>query len=71
MFVVGEFALTVSRIVWWLDERGIDGVIASLVRRVQVLGVGVRGLQTGLVSRELVLAIGGTGAFVVFLLVAR
>lgn len=71
VFVVGEFALTVSRIVWWLDERGIDGVIASLVRRVQVLGVGVRGLQTGLVSRELVLAIGGTGAFVVFLLVAR
>lgn len=71
VLAVGGIALDLASIVRSIDERGIDGVISGLVRRVQLSGVWARGLQSGLVSRELVLAIGGTGAFVALLLIAR
>jgi NADH-quinone oxidoreductase subunit L len=50
------------------DERGIDGIIAALVRGTRRLGGKARELQSGLVHRELLLAVAG-GALVFVLLV--
>jgi NADH-quinone oxidoreductase subunit L len=48
------------------DEAELDGLIAQLVRSTRALGGGARRLQSGFVSRELVLA--ACGAAVVFVL---
>ncbi len=50
------------------DERGIDGLIAALVRYTRELGGRARRLQSGLVHRELALAAGGTGLLLALLL---
>jgi len=51
------------------DERGIDVLIAGLVRRTRRLGGRARRLQTGLVHRELALAAGGVAALLVLVFV--
>ncbi len=51
------------------DERGIDVLIAGLVRRTRRLGERARRLQTGLVHRELALAAGGVAALLVLVFV--
>jgi NADH-quinone oxidoreductase subunit L len=54
-----------------VDERGIDGLIRALVGGVSGLGGRARTLQTGLVSRELVVTLGGVALVVAVLLVIR
>lgn len=49
------------------DERGIDGLIGRLVQRVQRYGDLARGLQSGLIHRELMLTAGGTGLVLVLI----
>ncbi len=52
------------------DERGIDALIAALVRNIRELGGRARRLQTGLVHRELALAAGGTGLLLAIVLLS-
>ena len=65
---VGRGGLAVAGATRLADERGIDGLIRALVRGTRVLGGRARELQSGLVHRELLLAVGG-GALVFVLLV--
>jgi NADH-quinone oxidoreductase subunit L len=65
---VGHAGLAVAYSTKLADERGIDGLIAALVRGTRVLGGRARELQSGLVHRELLLAVVG-GALVFVLLV--
>jgi NADH-quinone oxidoreductase subunit L len=53
---VGSAALAVADASRATDERGIDGLIAALVRGTRDLGGRARELQSGLVHRELLLA---------------
>jgi NADH-quinone oxidoreductase subunit L len=48
------------------DERGIDGLIAALVGGTRSLGARARTLQSGLVHKELLLAV--VGGAVIFVL---
>ena len=50
------------------DERGIDGLIAALVSGTRSLGARARTLQSGLVHKELLLAV--VGGAVIFVLLA-
>ena len=59
MVAVGSAALAVADASRATDERGIDGLIAALVRGTRDLGGRARELQSGLVHRELLLATGG------------
>jgi NADH-quinone oxidoreductase subunit L len=65
---VGRGGLAVAAWTKLADERGIDGLIAALVRGTRALGGRARELQSGLVHRELLLAVVG-GALVFVLLV--
>lgn len=56
---IGRASLALARATRRTDERGIDGLIAALVRGTRGLGDRVRHLQSGLVHRELALATGG------------
>ncbi|MDP9438626.1 MAG: NADH-quinone oxidoreductase subunit L, partial [Actinomycetota bacterium] len=55
----GRASLAVAGASRLTDERGIDGLILALVRGTRGLGGRVRGLQSGLVHRELLLAAAG------------
>jgi len=68
---VGRAALAVAHAARVVDERGIDGLIRALVGGVSGLGGRARTLQTGLVSRELVVTLGGVALVVAVLLVIR
>lgn len=59
--------LAVARLVRSGDEDGIEFLIASMVRRTRALGRAARGLQSGLVHKELALAVGGTAALLALL----
>ena len=64
VLAVGSAALAVANASRATDEKGIDGLIAALVRGTRNLGGRARGLQTGLVHRELLLAaVGGVLVF--------
>jgi NADH-quinone oxidoreductase subunit L len=65
---VGHAGLAIAYSTKLADERGIDGLIAALVRGTRALGGRARELQSGLVHRELLLAVVG-GALVFVLLV--
>jgi NADH-quinone oxidoreductase subunit L len=65
---VGRGGLVVALWTKLADERGIDGLIAALVRGTRDLGGRARELQSGLVHRELLLAVAG-GALVFVVLV--
>ena len=67
---VGRASLALAAAARRLDENGIDRLIADLVVAVRNLGVRARGLQTGLVHRELMVAAAAT-VVVVVLLVLR
>ncbi len=67
---VGRASLAVARTSRLTDERGIDGLIAVLVRDARALGGRARRLQTGLVHRELLLAVACGALILVFLAVA-
>jgi len=68
---VGGAGLAVARAARVVDERGIDGLIRALVAGVRALGGRARGLQSGLVSRELVLTAGGVALVVVAALIVH
>ena len=56
---VGSLGLAVARASRVTDEKGIDGLIFALVRGTRNLGRRARRLQTGLVHKELLLAVSG------------
>ena len=56
---VGQAGLVVAQASRLTDEKGIDGLIFALVRGTQDLGQRARRLQTGLVHKELLLAVTG------------
>ena len=55
----GRLGLALARASSLTDDRGIDEFIAALVRNTRELGARARTLQTGLVHRELLIAIVG------------
>jgi len=57
---VGRFSLDMGRAVRWSDDRGIDGLIFSLVRGTVELGNRARTLQSGLIHREMAITVVGT-----------
>ena len=64
---VGRLGITVAQASRFTDEKGIDGLIFALVRGTRNLGRRARRLQTGLVHKELLLAVTG-GALILALL---
>lgn len=66
---VGRGAMSLANVFTLTDERGIDGLIASLVRGTRSLGGRARELQSGLVYKELVFAVVG-GAAILLVAVA-
>lgn len=64
---VGTASLTTARASRVFDEQGLDGLIADLVHQTRRFSALARRLQTGLVHRELLVAV--AGAAVVLLLV--
>ena len=63
----GRLGMAVARASRLADERGIDGIIAALVRGTRDLGRRARRLQTGLVHRELLLAVCGAALLLALL----
>lgn len=59
--------LTLARAVRSADEQGLEALIAALARRTRELGAAARGLQSGLVHRELALAVAGVFGLLVLL----
>ncbi len=68
---LGRAALTLAARSRQTDERDIDGLIAGLVRGTSDLAGRVRRLQTGLIHRELALAVGGVVALLALLLLGH
>lgn len=65
VLAVGPTAVAVADASRATDERGIDGLIAALVRGTRDVGGRAREIQSGLVHRELLLAaVGGALVFV-------
>lgn len=65
VLAVGPAAVAVADASRATDERGIDGLIAALVRGTRDVGGRAREIQSGLVHRELLLAaVGGALVFV-------
>ena len=67
---VGRLGISVARASRITDEKGIDGLIFALVRGTRDLGRRARRLQTGLVHKELLLAVTG-GVLILALLAVR
>ena len=63
---VGRLGLGLARASRLTDDRGIDELIASLVRNTRKLGARARTLQTGLVHRELLIAVVGGALILVY-----
>lgn len=68
---IGQVGLTLADLSRRTDEGGIDQAIAALVRGTRDLGGRARQLQSGFVSRELVVAVGGGVLLVVLLILLR
>ncbi len=68
---VGQASLALASLSRRTDEGGIDRAIADLVRGTRDLGARARRLQSGFVSRELVIAVGGGLLLVVLLILLR
>lgn len=69
VLTVGHAGLAVARASRITDEKGIDGLIFALVRGTRDLGRRARRLQTGLVHKELLLAVTGGVLILTFLAV--
>ncbi len=67
---VGRGAMVIALASTSTDERGIDGLIRALVRGTRNLGSRARTLQSGLVHKELALAVVGGAAILVFVALA-
>ena len=68
---VGQAGLVVAGAARFFDEQGIDGLIRRLVAGIRAMGGRARQLQSGLVSRELVVTMGGVALIVAFVLIVR
>lgn len=68
--LVGRSSLLVARASQSLDRDRIDGLIAGIVSQTWRFGLLARQLQTGLVHRELLIAVGGAAAVLILALVA-
>jgi NADH-quinone oxidoreductase subunit L len=66
---VGSAGLTLGLACRRFDESDLDGLIVALVETARRLGTSARQVQSGFVSRELALAVIGTGALLLLLLV--
>ncbi|CAN5882278.1 hypothetical protein BH18ACT11_BH18ACT11_11050 [soil metagenome] len=64
---LGGAALALARAARLADDAGIDRLIAALVRGTRELGGRARELQTGLVHKELLLAVAGAALILAFL----
>jgi NADH-quinone oxidoreductase subunit L len=69
VFAVGRAGLAVAGATRLSDERGIDGLIFALARGARELGGRARKLQTGLVHKELLLAVTGSALIFVLLVI--
>lgn len=67
----GRAGLAVAYWTRLADERGIDGLIGGLVRGTRALGGRARALQTGLVHKELLLAVAGTALIFVLVVIGH
>lgn len=67
VLAVGRLGLAVAGAARLTDDRGIDGVIAALVRGTRGLGARARALQSGLIHKELLLAGAGAAVILAFL----
>lgn len=67
---VGRGAMALASASTSTDEHGIDGLIRTLVRGTRNLGSRARTLQSGLVHKELALAVVGGAAILVFVALA-
>jgi len=67
----GQASLALATLSRRTDEGGIDRAIADMVRGTRNLGAQARRLQSGFVSRELVVAVGGGMLLVVLLILLR
>lgn len=63
---VGRLGLALAQASRLTDDRGIDGLIAALVRGTRKLGARARTLQTGLIHRELLIAVIGGALILVY-----
>jgi len=70
VLAVGRFGLGIGRAARYSDERGIDGLIFSLVRGTVALGSRARALQSGLIHREMAITVVGTALILAALLAA-
>lgn len=68
--LIGWLSLRVARASQSLDRNRIGGLIAGIVSQTWRLGLLARQLQTGLVHRELLIAVGGAAAVLIIALVA-
>jgi hypothetical protein len=68
---VGRYALALALASRYFDEVDLDGLIRQLVHAAQSLGAGARRLQTGFVSRELLLATAGAALILALALAVR
>jgi len=71
VLAVGQASVALAKLSRHFDERGIDGAIAALVRGLRDLDLRARRLQSGFVSRDLVLAAGGALLLLVLLVFLR
>jgi len=69
VLATGRLGLDLGRLVRRSDERGIDGLIFSLVRNTVELGRHARALQSGLIHRELAITVVATALILAVLLV--
>lgn len=67
---IGRIGLGIGRAARFGDERGIDGLIFSLVRGTIKLGDRARTLQSGLIHREMAIMVVGTALILVALFIA-
>jgi len=70
VLAVGRFGTLIGRAARRSDEKGIDGLIFSLVRRTVDLGSRARRLQSGLIHRELAITVVGTAVIFAALFIA-
>jgi len=70
VLAMGRFGLDIGRAVRHSDERGIDGLIFSMVRGTLELGNRARNLQSGLIHREMAITVVGTALILATLIIA-
>jgi len=70
VFAIGRLNLSLGSATRKSDEKGIDGMIFSLVNRTIEAGSRARRLQSGFIHRELALTIMGTAVIAALLIIA-